>query len=84
MRNLFHGAIAAAMMSIALMFWAQVGVMATALAAGTSSAGSPDRPSLHLRERNSSMKNRKRESCTDPSGTKAGSYLSIQRLEPVY
>jgi hypothetical protein len=28
---------------------------------------SPDRPSLHLRERNSSMKNRKRESCT--SGT---------------
>jgi hypothetical protein len=30
-------------------------------------AGSPDRPSLHLRERNSSMKNRKRESCT--SGT---------------
>src|SRR5664279_1782097 len=31
------------------------------------SAGSPDRPSLHLRERSSSMKNRKRESCT--SGT---------------
>src|ERR1700738_2711894 len=31
------------------------------------SASSPDRPSLHLRERNSSMKNRKRESCT--SGT---------------
>src|SRR5664279_3862928 len=30
-------------------------------------AGSPDRPSLHPRERNSSMKNRKRESCT--SGT---------------
>src|SRR5580704_10066300 len=30
-------------------------------------AGSPARPSLHLRERNSSMKNRKRESCT--SGT---------------
>src|ERR1700730_5881544 len=30
-------------------------------------AGSPDLPSLHLRERNSSMKNRKRESCT--SGT---------------
>ena len=30
-------------------------------------AGSPDRPSLHLRARNSSMKNRKRESCT--SGT---------------
>jgi hypothetical protein len=57
MRNLFHGAIAAAMMSIfALMFWAQVGVMATALAGGRS----------------------------DPSGTKAGSCLSIQRLEPVY
>src|SRR6516165_3794961 len=31
------------------------------------SAGSPDCPSLHLRERNSFMKNRKRESCT--SGT---------------
>ena len=31
------------------------------------SAGSPDRPSLHLRERSSSMKNRKREICT--SGT---------------
>jgi group II intron reverse transcriptase/maturase len=30
-------------------------------------AGSPDRPSLHLREQSSSMKNRKRESCT--SGT---------------
>jgi hypothetical protein len=30
-------------------------------------AGSPDRPPLHLRERNSSMKNRKRESCI--SGT---------------
>jgi hypothetical protein len=30
-------------------------------------AGSPDRPSPHLRERNSSMKNRKREICT--SGT---------------
>src|SRR3974377_2390166 len=30
-------------------------------------AGSPARPSLHLRERNSSMKNRKRGSCT--SGT---------------
>src|SRR5580704_12104458 len=30
-------------------------------------AGSPARPSLHIRERNSSMKNRKRESCT--SGT---------------
>jgi hypothetical protein len=30
-------------------------------------ACSPDRPPLHLRERNSSMKNRKRESCT--SGT---------------
>src|SRR6202030_4121695 len=30
-------------------------------------AGSPDRPSLHRRERNSSMKNRKREICT--SGT---------------
>jgi hypothetical protein len=30
-------------------------------------AGSPDRPSLHLRERNSSMKNRKRETRT--SGT---------------
>src|SRR6202049_638270 len=30
-------------------------------------ASSPARPSLHLRERNSSMKNRKRESCT--SGT---------------
>jgi hypothetical protein len=58
MRNLFHGAIAAAMMSIfALMFWAQVGsVMATALAVGRS----------------------------DPSVTKAGSCLSIQRLEPVY
>ena len=27
-------------------------------------AGCPDRPSLHLREPNSSMKNRKRESCT--------------------
>jgi AraC family transcriptional regulator len=32
-----------------------------------SSAGSPDRPSLHLREQNSSMKNRKWETCT--SGT---------------
>jgi hypothetical protein len=32
-----------------------------------SSAGSPDCPSLHLREQNSSMKNRKRETCT--SGT---------------
>src|SRR5664279_1363214 len=31
------------------------------------SAGSPDRPSLHLREQSSSMKNRKRETCT--SGT---------------
>ena len=31
------------------------------------SAGSPDRPSLHLREQSSSMKNRKREICT--SGT---------------
>ena len=31
------------------------------------SAGSPDRPSLHHRERSSSMKNRKRETCT--SGT---------------
>ena len=31
------------------------------------SAGSPDRPSLHLRERNSSMKNRTRESCTSGS-----------------
>src|ERR1700687_4938527 len=30
-------------------------------------ASSPDRPSLHLRERSSSMKNRKREICT--SGT---------------
>ena len=30
-------------------------------------AGSPDRPSLHLRERSSSVKNRKRETCT--SGT---------------
>jgi hypothetical protein len=33
----------------------------------SSSAGCRTRPSLHLRERNSSMKNRKRESCT--SGT---------------
>ena len=32
-----------------------------------SSAGSPDRPSLHPREQSSSMKNRKREICT--SGT---------------
>jgi hypothetical protein len=31
------------------------------------SAGSPDRPSLHLREQSSSMKNRTRETCT--SGT---------------
>ena len=31
------------------------------------SAGSPDRPSLHLREQSSSMKNRQREICT--SGT---------------
>jgi hypothetical protein len=31
------------------------------------SAGSPDRSSLHLRERNSSMKNRTRESCTSGS-----------------
>src|SRR6516164_9172245 len=36
------------------------------------SAGSPDCPSLHLRERNSSMKNRKRESCT--SSTLAGAH----------
>jgi dTDP-4-dehydrorhamnose 3,5-epimerase len=32
-------------------------------------AGSPDRPSLHLRERNSSMKNRKRESCINQSSS---------------
>ena len=31
------------------------------------SAGSPDCPSLHLRERSSSMKNRKRETCTSGS-----------------
>jgi hypothetical protein len=30
----------------------------------TPSAGSPDCPSLHLREQSSSMKNRKRENCT--------------------
>ena len=35
--------------------------------AAAISAGSPDRPSLHLRERNSSMKNRKRETCTSGS-----------------
>src|SRR5262245_62406635 len=31
------------------------------------SASSPDRPSLHLREQSSSMKNRKREICTSGS-----------------
>src|SRR6266436_4214081 len=31
------------------------------------SASSPDRPSLHGRERSSSMKNRKRETCTSGS-----------------
>jgi hypothetical protein len=36
-------------------------------AKAASSAGSPNRPSVHLREQNSSMKNRKREICT--SGT---------------
>src|SRR6202035_3032269 len=49
------------------------------------SAGSPDRPSLHLRERNSSMKNRKRESCT--SGTvrdEDGNILIYSARPPVY
>jgi hypothetical protein len=33
----------------------------------SSTAGSTDRPSLHLREQSSSMKNRKRETCTSGS-----------------
>jgi hypothetical protein len=40
-------------------------VLCTPTASPTAS--SPDRPSLHLREQSSSMKNRKRENCT--SGT---------------
>jgi hypothetical protein len=51
------------------------------------SAGSPDRPSLHLRERNSSMKNRTRESCT--SGSVSGGAVALaaglpsERLEVI-
>jgi hypothetical protein len=50
-------------------------------------AGSPDRPSLHLRERNSSMKNRTRESCT--SGSVSGGAVALaaglpsERLEVI-
>src|ERR1700738_2184327 len=42
-------------------------------------AGSPDRPSLHLRERNSSMKNRKRESCGRSTAYLVGLQTSAMR-----
>jgi hypothetical protein len=43
----------------------------------TSSAGSPNRPPLHLREQNSPMKNRKREICTSGSVRDEGGNILI-------
>ena len=41
------------------------------------SAGSPNRPPLHLREQNSPMKNRKREICTSGSVRDEGGNILI-------
>src|SRR5579864_1748009 len=43
----------------------------------SSSAGSPNRPPLHLREQNSPMKNRKREICTSGSARDEGGNILI-------
>jgi hypothetical protein len=43
----------------------------------SSSAGSPDRPSLHLRKQNSPMKNRKREICTSGTARDEGGNILI-------
>jgi hypothetical protein len=52
-----------------------VDVQQLARPGGFGNAGRPDRPSLHLRERNSSMKNRKRESCTHVGAGTGASYI---------
>ena len=45
----------------------------------SSFAGRPNRPSLHLRERNSSMKNRKREICRSWANTGNGQLWAARR-----